>query len=107
FRAQDANDFASEYGPSVNDRRHVINAIAWARATKSLGLSLAGLLQSGQPINRIPDGRLFGTTDLNGDGQSFGDAYVGNSDRWPGASRNGDRLRWSYVFDLAAQYEIR
>jgi hypothetical protein len=48
FRAQDANDFASEYGPSVNDRRHVINAIAWARPTKSLSLSLAGLLQSGQ-----------------------------------------------------------
>jgi hypothetical protein len=107
FRAQDANDFASEYGPSVNDRRHVINALVWARLLKSLSLSLAGLVQSGQPVNRIPDARLFGTTDLNGDGRSFGDAYVGNSDRWPGASRNGDRLPWSYVFDLAAQYDIR
>jgi outer membrane receptor for ferrienterochelin and colicin len=107
FRAQDANDFASEYGPSVNDRRHVINAMAWAHPMKDLSLSLAGLAQSGQPVNRIPDARLFGTTDLNGDGRSFGDAYVGNSDRWPGASRNGDRLPWSYVFDLAAQYDIR
>jgi TonB-dependent Receptor Plug Domain/TonB dependent receptor len=107
FRAQDANDFAAEYGPSVNDRRHVINAMAWVHPTKSLSLSLAGLVQSGQPVNRIPDARIFGTTDLNGDGRSFGDAYVGNSDRWPGASRNGDRLPWSYVFDLAAQYGIR
>jgi hypothetical protein len=107
FRAQDANNFASEYGPSVNDRRHVINAIVWAQPVKDLSLSLAALVQSGQPINRIPDARLFGTTDLNGDGQSFGDAYVGNSDRWPGASRNGDRLPWSYVFDLSAQYDLR
>jgi hypothetical protein len=36
-------------------------------------LTAAGLLQSGQPINRIPLG--FGTTDLNGDGASFSDAY--------------------------------
>lgn len=107
FRAQDANTFASEYGPSINDRRHVINAMVWIQPTKRLVLSLAGLLQSGQPINRIPDARLFGTTDLNGDGQGFGDAYVGNSDRWPGASRNGDRLPWSYVFDLAALYDVR
>ena len=64
------------------------------------------MLQSGQPINRIPDARLYGTTDLNGDGRSFGDAYDGNSDRYPGASRNSDRLPWSYVFDLGAQYRV-
>jgi hypothetical protein len=43
------------------------------------------LLQSGQPINRIPLG--FGTTDLNGDGASFSDAYQGNSDRFPGEQK--------------------
>ncbi len=106
FRAQDANDFDAEYGPSVNDRRYVGTAIAWVYPLKSLTVSLAALLQSGQPINRIPDARISGTTDLNGDGRSFGDAYVGNSDRWPGASRNGDRLPWSYLFDLGAQYRI-
>jgi hypothetical protein len=37
---------------------------------KGTTLTAAGLLQSGQPINRIPLG--FGTTDLNGDGASFG-----------------------------------
>jgi hypothetical protein len=36
---------------------------------KGTTVTLAGLLQSGQPINRIPLG--FGTTDLNGDG-AFG-----------------------------------
>lgn len=104
FRAQDANDFAAEYGPSINDRRHVVSAVASAYPHKHLSVTLAALLQSGQPINRIPDARLFGTTDLNGDGRSFGDAYVGNSDRWPGAARNGDRLPWSSVFDLGLQY---
>jgi hypothetical protein len=106
FRAQDANNFASEYGPSINDRRHVVSAVAYAYPWKALSLSLAGLVQSGQPINRIPDARIFGTTDLNGDGRSFGDAYVGNSDRWPGAPRNGDALPWSHVFDLGLQYGI-
>ncbi|HXB57784.1 MAG TPA: TonB-dependent receptor [Vicinamibacteria bacterium] len=107
FRAQDANDFALEYGPSINDRRHVVSAILWAYPVGGVGLSLAGLLQSGQPINRIPDARLYGTTDLNGDGRSFADAYDGNSDRWPGAPRNGDRLPWAYTFDLGVQGTIK
>lgn len=106
FRAEDANAFDSEYGPSINDRRHVVSAVAYLYPSRDLSLSLAGLVQSGQPINRIPDARIFGTSDLNGDGRSFGDAYVGNSDRWPGASRNGDRLPWSYVVDLGLQYGI-
>ena len=49
-----------------------------------MGFTFAGLAQSGMPINRIPDASVYGTTDLNGDGRSFGDAYVGNSDRSPG-----------------------
>jgi hypothetical protein len=79
-----------------------------------LRVTLAGLLQSGPPINRVPsacdpsessgDEVCFGTRDLNGDGRSFGDAYVGNSDRFPGASRNTDRLPWSTRFDLSLQY---
>ncbi len=64
------------------------------------------LVQSGQPVNRIPDARIFGTTDLDGDGRSFADAYDGNSDRWPGESRNSDRLPWSYAIDLGIQYTL-
>ena len=104
FRALDSNNFEAEWGPSINDRTHVINAIYTYYPVRKLSLTLAALIQSGQPINRIPDATIYGTTDLNGDGRSFGDAYVGNSDRHPGESRNSDRLPWSNTFDLAAEY---
>lgn len=106
FRAQDANSYKNEYGPSINDRTHIINTIVSYFPYKGLSLTLASLIQSGQPINRIPDFDEFGTTDLNGDGASFGDAFVGNSDRSPGESRNNDRLPFSYVYDLSAQYQF-
>lgn len=106
FRAMDANNFGSEWGPSINDRRHILNGIVTYYPVGGLGITLAGLVQSGQPVNRIPDALLYSTTDLNGDGASFGDAYVGNSDRQPGESRNSDRLDWSKVFDLGVQYHF-
>ncbi|MCB9082556.1 MAG: TonB-dependent receptor [Lewinellaceae bacterium] len=104
FRAMDANNFAAEWGPSINDRTHIISSIFSYYPAGDFSITLASLLQSGQPINRIPDALLFGTTDLNGDGSSFGDAYVGNSDRFPGEGRNNDRLPWSNVFDVSMQY---
>ncbi len=106
FRAEDANNFEEEWGPSVNDRTHVINGTFTYVPAEGLSVTVAALVQSGQPINRIPDATVFGTTDLNGDGRSFGAAYVGNSDRSPGASRNSDRLPWSSTFDLSAQYTL-
>jgi hypothetical protein len=106
FRAMDANDFEAEWGPSINDRRHLINGIVSWYPCRGLDLTLAALLQSGQPINRVPDASVYGTTDLNGDGRSFGDAYVGNSDRSPGESRNSDRLPWATTFDLSATYTV-
>ncbi|MFB6278991.1 MAG: TonB-dependent receptor domain-containing protein [Salinibacter sp.] len=114
FRAEDANDFEEEWGPSVNDRRHVVSAIGSVYPTDRLRVTLASLLQSGQPINRVPnacepgtgaeDEICFGTRDLNGDGTYRGGQYVGASDRFPGASRNTDRLPWSYRLDLSVQY---
>ncbi|WP_245756087.1 TonB-dependent receptor [Pontibacter chinhatensis] len=124
FRAMDANNFEAEWGPSINDRRHVINAIYTYYPVQNLTLTVAALLQSGQPINRIPDasqykvvdqggnlvlnnnGEPIFTNDLNGDGSAFGDAYVGNSDRHPGEKRNSDRLPWSNTFDASVQYFI-
>ena len=107
FRAADANNYANEWGPSLNDRRHVFSGVFYYYPAKQVSVTLATLLQSGQPVNRIPDASKYGgTTDLNGDGGSFGDAYVGNSDRQPGESRNSDRLPWSKVFDLGFQYNI-
>lgn len=107
FRAMDANDFDAEWGPSINDRTHLINGIFTYYPLNNLNITIAGLLQSGQPINRIPDASIYGTSDLNGDGRGFGDAYVGNSDRSPGETRNSDRLPWSTTFDLSAFYTIK
>lgn len=107
FRAMDANNFDNEWGPSINDRTHLINTFFTYYPLKGLTVSLASLLQSGQPINRIPDAAIYGVTDLNGDGQSFADAYTGNSDRSPGEARNSDRLPWSNTFDASVQYRFK
>jgi hypothetical protein len=106
FRAMDSNNFDNEWGPSINDRTHVINTFLTYYPFKNFSATVAALMQSGQPINRIPDATLYGTTDLNGDGRSFGDAYVGNSDRSPGEDRNSDRLPWSTTFDVNLAYNI-
>ena len=84
FRAMDSNNFEDEWGPSINDRTHVFNTIFNLYPCDGWEFTFAGLVQSGMPINRIPDASVYGTTDLNGDGRSFGDTYVGNSDRSPG-----------------------
>ncbi len=105
FRASNANDFAADKGPSANDRRHVISAIAFLYPTQGLTVTLAGLFQSGQPVNLVPDAAVFGTQDLNGDGRSFGENFVGNSDRYPGESRNSARLSWSKSIDLGLRYD--
>jgi len=124
FRAMDANNFDAEWAPSINDRTHIINGIFNYYVGQQLTLTAAALIQSGQPINRIPNaaryvivdaqnrpilgsnGQMLTTNDLNGDGGAFGDAYVGNSDRHPGESRNSDRLPWSKVIDVSAQYTL-
>jgi len=105
FRAMDGNNYGNEWGPSINDRTHNINGIYSYYPFTGTTITLAGLLQSGQPINRIPLG--FGTTDLNGDGSGFSDAYQGNSDRYPGESRNNDRLPWSTTFDIGVQHQFK
>ncbi|CCH02576.1 Protein oar [Fibrella aestuarina BUZ 2] len=124
FRAMDANNFDAEWAPSINDRTHIINGIVNYYVGQRFTVTAAALLQSGQPINRIPDaskfvivdaqnrpilgsnGQPLTTNDLNGDGGAFGDAYVGNSDRQPGEGRNSDRLPWSKVVDLSLQYNV-
>ena len=105
FRAADGNNYGNEWGPSINDRTHNINGIFNYYLLQNTTITLAGILQSGQPINRIPLG--FGTTDLNGDGSSFGDSYQGNSDRFPGETRNNDRLPWNATFDLGVQHKFK
>ncbi len=105
FRSANSNSFDDEWGPSVNDRRHVISSVLYWYPIDTVTISVAGQFESGQPINLIPDTSIYGTTDLNGDGASFTDAYLGNSDRAPGVSRNADRLPWSATVDLGLRYE--
>lgn len=115
FRAADANNYGPEFANSINDRTHVINAIGSYYPSSNLRFTLAALLQSGQPINRVAGayssvdskGRPIVTNDLNGDGSSFSSAYLGNADRFPGEARNSDRLPWSKTFDVGAQYTLR
>jgi len=107
FEAEDANDFSDEWGPSINDRRHVISAIGTYYPIQKLGITLTSIIQSGQPVNRIPDATQYGgTTDLNGDGSSRAVQYTGKTDRAPGATRNDKRLPWAYTFDLSLQYSL-
>lgn len=106
FRASNANNFSVDNGPSANDRRHVISAVGFLYPIKGLTATGALLFQSGQPVNLVPDASVFGTQDLNGDGQSFGEAFVGNSDRFPGASRNSARLPSSTTFDIGLRYAL-
>lgn len=106
FRANDSNDFARDFGPSLNDRTHVISALTTIYPAKDLNISVAGLFQSGQPINFVPDAAVFGTTDINGDGLSFADQFTGNPDRAPGVGRNSGRLPWAATVDLGIGYSI-
>lgn len=106
FRSANANDFAAEWGPSANDRRHVISAVGYLYPADGLTVTAAGLFQSGQPVNLVPDARIFGTQDLNGDGASFGENFVGNSDRYPGTRRNAARLPWAATVDLGVRYAL-
>ena len=106
FRPADANNYAAEFGPSINDRRHILNAILNYYPSDNLTFTFTSLQQSGQPINRVPDESIFNTRDINGDGKTNGDSFTGNTDRSPGESRNSDRLPWSYTVDLAASYKL-
>jgi len=106
FRARDANNFEDEWGPALNDRRHIFNTILTYFPIEGFSATVAAIFQSGQPVNRVPDATVFGTTDLNGDGRSFSQQFVGNNDRSPGESRNSDRLPWNTTFDLNLQYSL-
>lgn len=106
FRADDANRFDRDFGPSLNDRTHVLSALMTLYPLDGLTLSIAGLLQSGQPINFVPDPAVFGVTDINGDGLSTADQFTGNPDRFPGLGRNAGRLPWATVFDVGAGYAL-
>ena len=67
-------------------------------------LTLAGIAdyQSGQPINRIAYFR-----DLDGSGDTFGNGFLGNQDRFAGVPRNGERLPGAFLLHASVAYAAR
>ena len=80
-----------------------MSAVILYQPLKGLLISPTALIQSGQPVTRVADATVFGTTDLNGDGESFGLP----ADRWPGESKSNDRLPWATTFDLSVRYQLQ
>ena len=102
-RAQNSNDYVAEYVFDDNDRRHVFSGIFYYYPFPNLIITPTVLLQSGLPITRVADAKVYGTTDLNGDSESFSFP----SDIQPGETRNNDRLPWAKTVDLSVKYTIR
>lgn len=101
-RAHDSNNFAADYTYDEQDRRHVLNAMLFYNPIPSLSITPAFLLQSGQPYTILADARKYGTTDLNGDSETFWPV-----DYAPGEKRHGQRLPWAKTLDLSVKYKIR
>jgi hypothetical protein len=104
FNAAIGNDFAAEWADASNDRRHKVTVRSIYTVFDRLRLSAIGDFQTGLPVNRVagainPDGSTV-TYDLDGSGPAFGDGFIGNSDRFFGVPRNGERL--PSFFNLSA-----
>lgn len=104
FQAADANRFDREWGPGLNDRTHLLSAMGFFYPADGWSINVSSLIQSGQPVNRVTSAETFGTTDINGDGGSVATQYTGSPDRYPGESRNSDRLPWAVTFDAGLGY---
>ncbi|GAA4420822.1 TonB-dependent receptor [Nibrella viscosa] len=102
-RAQDSNNYQAEFVYDDNDRRHVISGVFFYHPFRNLVIAPTVLLQSGQPVTRIADAKVFGTTDLNGDSESFSLP----ADIYPGETRNSDRLPWAKTIDVSVKFTPR
>ncbi len=102
FNATQGNDFDAEWADAINDRRHrVAMRATWTGADH---FALSGIVdyQTGQPINRVAFFR-----DLDGSGDTFGNGFLGNQDRFFGVPRNDERLPGAVFTSASASYELR
>jgi len=106
FNATQGNDFDAEWADAVNDRRHKLSLRALYTGVKHLSLSTVLDVQSGSPINRIAG--FCGATfcDLDGSGDTFGNGFIGNQDRFFGIGRNAERLPSATLVNLGAGYVL-
>ena len=106
FNATQGNDFSAEWANAVNDRRHKMTLRAVYTGVRNLSLSTVFDVQSGSPINRIAG--FCGATfcDLDGSGDTFGNGFIGNQDRFFGVGRNGELLPSATLMNVGAGYTI-
>ena len=101
FNATQGNNFDLEWADAVNDRRHKVTLRTTFIGVRNLALAGIGDFQTGQPINRIAYFR-----DLDGSGDTFGNGFLGNQDRFYGVSRNGERLPNAFLLHGSVAYTI-
>jgi TonB-dependent Receptor Plug Domain len=107
FNATQGNNFDAEWADAVNDRRHKMSLRAIYTGVKHLSLSTVFDVQSGSPINRIAGFCGGAFCDLDGSGDTFGNGFIGNQDRFFGVGRNGERLPSATLVNFGAAYSIR
>ena len=90
---------SDEWADGVNDRRHVVTLRSVYTVRDAVQLSVIGLFQTGQPVDRIAFFR-----DLDGSGVIYGNSFIGNEDRFPGVPRNGERLPSFFELDAGASW---
>jgi TonB dependent receptor/TonB-dependent Receptor Plug Domain len=106
FNATQGNDFDAEWADAVNDRRHKASVRAVYTGVRRLTLSTVFDVQSGTPINRIAGFCGASYCDLDGSGDTFGNGFIGNQDRFFGVPRNGERLPAVTLMNLSAGYAV-
>ena len=101
FNATQGNRFDLEWADAVNDRRHKVTARATYTGLRNFSFAAIGDFQTGTPINRIADFR-----DLDGSGDTFGNSFLGNQDRFYSVPRNGERLPSAFLVHASAAYAL-
>jgi hypothetical protein len=107
FNATQANRFDLEYADAVNDRRHKAAVRTTYTGLRNLTLATVLDFQTGQPLNRAAgldaNGQIL---DLDGSGDTYGNGFLGNQDRFFGVPRNGERLPSAFRTDLSVAYRV-
>jgi hypothetical protein len=107
FNATQGNDFGLEWADAINDRRHRATLRAVYTGVRRLTLSGIADFQTGTPVNRVA-GRdsSGGFLDLDGSGDTFGNGFLGNQDRFAGVPRNGERLPSAFFLSASAAFRV-
>lgn len=106
FNATQANRFDLEWADAVNDRRHKVAVRTTYTGVRNLTLATVLDFQTGTPINRAAGFDANGAIDLDGSGDTYGNAFLGNQDRYYGVPRNGERLPSAFRTDVSAGYRV-